>query len=150
MNRCTTAALLALLACSGCTRESVRIALVSQRRADEVSAAVFERQHEALRILLFRDAATRLAAAGLPLTDAQRAALSAVWNERDLLEFWAVQYERARAVRLAGVDAQLWSQQSVADLLWKQCTARADRALEGLAAAAGERSTPSSVPSTEP
>ncbi len=143
----TTAALLLVLAVAGgCTRESVRVAVATQRRADDVSAAVFERQHEALCILLYRDAAARLAAGGAPLTEAQWAALSEVWNDRDLIEFWALQYERARALRLAGVDAQLWSQQSVADLLWKECTARADRAAAGLASAAGERAAQPPAP----
>jgi hypothetical protein len=127
-----------LLALSGCTAESVRIALETQRRADEVQQAVFERQHEALQILLYHELVNRLEAGGVALTEAQRADVSAAWNERDLLEFWAVQQERSRALRLIGVDAKLASDQSIVDLLVKSVEARFDRASEAVAGIAGE------------
>jgi len=124
---------------SGCTRESVRTALETQRRADDVEEAVVQRQHEALCVLLYRDSLRRLAERGVVLDDAQRAALSAVWSDRDLIEFWAVQHERAKALRIAGVDAKLAADQSIVDLLWKQLAARAGRIEQGLAAqAAGD------------
>lgn len=131
--------LLGSLAACGCSRESTRIALESQRRADEVQQAVFDRQHEALCILLYRDLQRRLAAAGLELSEAQRHAVNEVWNDRDLVEFWAVQHERAKALRIAGVDAKLFSDQSVVDLLLKALEARVDRARRGLAAHVAEQ-----------
>lgn len=130
-------ALLGCAALSGCTRESVRLAISAQRRADEVQRSVFEHQHAALRVLLYRDLAVRLAQDAAPLNDVQRAALSATWNDRDLAEFWALQYERAASLRTATVDAALASQQSIIDLLWKQLTARGDRVAEGIAAEVG-------------
>ncbi len=117
---------------SGCTSESTRIALEAQRRADEVQQAVFDRQHDALRVLLYRDALQRLENAGLSMSPERRDALSEIWNERDLVEFWAVQYERAVALRMIGVDAKLYGDQAVLDLLWKAIETRTDRARRGL------------------
>lgn len=131
--------LLVSLAVCGCSRESTRIALESQRRADEVQQAVFDRQHEALCILLYRDLQRRLAGAGLELSEAQRQVVNEVWNDRDLVEFWAVQQERAKALRVAGVDVKLFSDQSVVDLLLKALEVRVDRARQGLAAHVAEQ-----------
>jgi hypothetical protein len=134
---------------AGCTRESARVAIDAQRRADEIQRAVFERQHASLRVLLYRDLASRLEAAGAAaeiedepraaLAAAQRSALDDAWNDRDLFEFWATQYERAAALRIAAVDAKLAADQSVLDLLWKQWSAKGDRMVAGLAAAKGGR-----------
>lgn len=129
--------LCALTGNAGCTAESVRAALAAQSRADQVQQAVFDRQHEGLRVLLFRDMQRRLAAAGAPPNAAQLTELEVVWNERDLLEFWALQFERARALRLVGVDAKLYADQSIVDLLLRQLALRLDRLEEGLAGAAG-------------
>ncbi len=126
------------LAAGGCTRESLRVALAAQARADDVQQAVFERQNESLRVLLYRDMLTRLAAEGPPPTDPQRAALEQVWNERDLVEFWTVQHERARALRIAGVDAKLASDQAVVDVLLKSLNAKVARGQEALAQAAAQ------------
>lgn len=128
---------LALLAGAGCTRESLRVALEAGRRADDVEQAVFDRQHDALRILLFRDVVAQLEQAGGPLAPPQVDALSRVWNDRDLVEFWGVQHERARALRLATVDAKLYAEQSIIDLMVKSAVARFDRARAGVAAALG-------------
>ncbi|MFQ5805329.1 MAG: hypothetical protein ACE5I3_02635 [Phycisphaerae bacterium] len=132
-------ALVAVIGLPGCTRESLRVALAAQQRADQVQQAVFARQHEALCILLYRDLQRRLEDAGASLTEAQRAALNEVWNDRDLVEFWTVQHERAKALRLIGVDAKLYSDQSVVDLLYKSLSARAERVKQGLASYAGQR-----------
>jgi hypothetical protein len=121
----------------GCTAESLRVALETQRRADQVQQAVSDAQHEALRILLYRDLLARLEGAGPGLSDEQRAAVGQAWNERDLLEFWAVQEERGRALRLAGVDAKLAGDQSVVDLLIKALERRVDRVTEAVAERAG-------------
>jgi len=118
--------LLALLA-GGCTRESLRVALAAQRRADQIHEAVFERQHEALCLLLYRDMCRRLAENGPALSEAQQRALSAVWGERDLLEFWLRQHERARALRLIGVDTKLYSEQSVLEQLGRSLLGEAKR-----------------------
>ncbi len=127
----------ALLWCGGgCTRESVRLALEAQQRADDVQQAVFEQQNESLRILLYRDLVARLERTGQPVSEAQRAALSEVWNERDLFEFWTVQNERARALRIAGVDAELASSQAMVDLLIKSVEARSARVEKAAAARA--------------
>jgi hypothetical protein len=123
-----------LLFAGACTRESTRVAIEAQRRADEVQQAVFERQHEALCVLLHRDLLHRLDSAECGLSPAQREALCDVWNDRDLLEFWSVQNERARFLRLAGVDAKLFSDQSIVDLLWKAIETRVERARQGLIA----------------
>ena len=131
--------LVGVLAAGGCTSESVRVALETQRRADEVQQAVFDRQHEALGRLLYRDLSQRLTSSGLELSAAQHEALNAVWNDRDLVEFWAVQYERAKALRIIGVDLKLFSDQSIVDLLWKGLEARADRAKAALATRAVEQ-----------
>lgn len=120
---------------TGCTAESTRVAIETQRRADEVQQAVFERQHEGLVLLLFRDLSGKLERCR---TDDERAAaLNAAWNERDLIEFWAIQNERSRALRLIGVDAKLYSDQSIVDLLIRSIQAKAQRAEQGLAAVAG-------------
>ncbi|MGE0481816.1 MAG: hypothetical protein AB7Q17_15230 [Phycisphaerae bacterium] len=129
----------------GCTGESTRVALESQRRADVVQQAIFERQHDGLRVLLFRDTLRQLDEAGEPLGDEQRMVLNSAWNERDMVEFWALQNERAKALRLIGVDAKLFGDQSVIDLLVKAVERRVDRAeqaiVETTARAAAERTT---------
>ncbi len=132
--------LLALLtAAGGCTAESTRIALAAQRRADEVQQALFDRQQAGLRAMLFRDTLARMATDDAPLTPQQRTTLNAAWNERDLLEFWAVQFERSKALRMIGVDAKLFADQSPVDLLTKALDARLRRIESGLAAHATEQ-----------
>ncbi len=150
---------MALAALAGCSSESTRIAMDAQRRADEIQRSVYERQHAALRMLLFRDTAARLERAGLAteledeqrqrLANAQRETLNDAWNDRDLFEFWGTQYERAAALRIASVDAKLAADQSIVDLLWKQWSAKRDRLVEGLAAAKGAGLTPA-TPAPEP
>lgn len=122
---------------AACTAESTRLALQNQRRADDVQQALFERQRDGLRALLFRDLTRRLEVDAPPLSGEQRAALNEAWNERDLLEFWSIQQERARALRLVGVDAKLFADQSIVDLLIKSMEAKADRAKEAIASFAG-------------
>lgn len=126
--------------------------LLATPRANAVEQALFERQHESLRVLLFRDVLHRLESTGVRLDDAQRSALNDAWNERDLIEFWAIQHERAKALRLIGVDAKLYSAQSVIDLLIKSVEARADRIVERIAADAGRRagSSPDAAPVSAP
>ena len=132
------AALLTLFAVGGgCTRESVRLALESQQRADQVQQAVFDRQHDGLRILLYRDLVRQLESQGMAMTTEQRQIVNAAWNERDLIEFWAVQHERAKALRLMGVDAKLYSDQSVLDLMLKSLGAKAERLERGIASRVG-------------
>ncbi len=129
----------------GCTNESVRVALETQQRANRVQQAVFERQQDGLKVLAFRDLVRKLDTLGEPLTQRQVGALNQAWNERDLMEFWAIQNERAGALRLIGVDAKLYADQSIVDLLWKSIAAKADRAEQAIAAEIGARlPTPSS------
>lgn len=122
---------LSLLA--GCTAESTRIAIDAQRRADDVQRAVFDRQHDGLKVLLFRDAQRQLESA--KSHEQRTLALNNAWNDRDLLEFWQQQYDRAAALRLVGVDAKLYADQSMLDLLIKQIDTRVQRAEKGWAAA---------------
>jgi hypothetical protein len=129
-----------MAALAGCTAESTRIAIEAQRRANDVQEAVFDRQHDGLLTLLYRDVAQKLDAAATEdatLNDEQRVALNAAWNERDLVEFWRVQYERSKALRLIGVDAKLYSDQAVIDLLIKALNAKIERGKQSIAAAAG-------------
>ncbi len=128
-----------LLVLAGCSDESLRVALRAAQRADAVQQFVADKRHEALRILLYRDLLRRLREAGAALDASQRAIVSAVWNERDLIEQWRVQDERARMLRLAGVEAKLYGEQSIVDLLIKQVEAKADRAVEEAARQAGRR-----------
>lgn len=129
-------ALIALF--GGCSDPSLDRAIKAQQRADQIQQAASERQHAALRALLFRDLVSRLEASGGQLTAAQRAALSAVWNDRDLVEFWALQQERAAALRLVGVASRLYAEQAPVDLLLKSVERRAQRAERGVAAAVAE------------
>lgn len=128
-----------LILFGGCTRESLRVAIETQQRADLVQQAVFDRQHEGLRIFLYRDLVRRLEQAGVELSEAQRSVINDVWNERDLIEFWHMQHERSRALRMIGVDAMLYSDQSIVDLLWKSLSAKLDRVKQGLAGVAGAK-----------
>ena len=130
--------LIGVVILGGCSKESLRVALEAQQRADQVQAVVFEKQHEALCVLMYRDLKARLAEAGVVLSDEQRAVVNEVWNERDLVEFWRVQYERSRALRLAGVDGKLYADQSPADLLYKTLRAKVQRGKQGAAGEIGE------------
>ncbi len=138
-----------LLTLGGCTSESLRVALAAQQRADQVNQAVFDQQHESLRILLYRDLLHRLGASGVVLGSEQRTLLSTVWNERDLLEFWALQHERAAALRLAGVDTKLYANQNIVDLLIKQAEVRVDRVSEIVAEQVGSQLSAESATSTD-
>ena len=122
---------------AGCTSESTRLSIETQRRVDDVQQTVVERQNEGLRILLFRDLLRRLRDGGVELGDGQMETLNAIWNERDLIEFWAVQNERALGLRRVGVDAKLYSEQSILDLAWKALSSSTKRLEQGMAAAAG-------------
>jgi hypothetical protein len=133
----------------GCTGESTRVALEAQRRADQIQQAVFDRQQEALCLLLYRDLLRRLTEAGAELAPAQREALNEIWNERDLVQFWALQNERAQALRIIGVDLKLFSDQSIVDLLWKGLEARADRARAALVTSAAEHIAESATASED-
>ena len=129
--------LLGAIVVGGCTRESLRVALEAQQRADQVDQAVFDQEHAALTLLLYRDLTQRLAASGVDMSNARRELLNEVWNERDVFEFWAIQHERARALRTVGVDAKLYADQSTLDLLYKALAAKAARGKAGLAGAIG-------------
>ena len=129
-----------LVALAGCTAESTRIAIESQQRANEVDEAVFNNQHDSLLVLSYRDSVAQVEKAAPPrdpddpasppiaLTGGQHAAMSQAWNQRDLFEFWRVQHERAKALRLIGVDAKLYGDQSIIDLLYKSLDAKVQRA----------------------
>jgi hypothetical protein len=130
------AILMAVAICgTGCTAESLRKAIETQHRANEVEEKIFEEQHDALCILTFRDLANQLQVGATALSEPQKSILNRAWNERDTIEFWSVQHERAKALRAAGVDAKLYSDQSTVDLLLKSLEAKEKRAEQGIAAA---------------
>lgn len=138
MKRILGLASVAVLA--GCSAESTRVAIESQQRANQVQEAVFDRQHDGLVTLLYRDLAQKLNATAredATLNEEQRSVLNAAWNERDLVEFWRVQYERSKALRLVGVDAKLYGDQAVVDLLIKSLNAKIERGKQAIAAVAG-------------
>lgn len=124
----------------GCTAESTRIAIESQERANQVQEAIFDRQHEGLSQLLYDATLRKLDAASgeVPLNTQQRQVLNEAWNERDLIEFWRVQFERSKALRFVGVDSKLFSDQSVIDLLIKALNAKMERGIQAVAAATGD------------
>lgn len=133
---------------AGCTRESLRVALAAQQRANQVEQHIFDQQHDALCVLAYRDLAQRLVATGMDLTNARKIVLNDAWNQRDLFEFWSVQHERAKALRTVGVDAKLYADQSTVDLLYKSLTAKIDRIKQGIAAQAGKAMTEGAGKST--
>lgn len=122
---------------TGCTAESARIAIDTQRRVDDVQQTVFDRQHDGLRVLLFRDLVHRVGDEGEELAPEQVDVLNTVWNERDLMEFWALQNERALGLRRVGVDAKVYGEQAVVDLLWKSLEAKVKRGEQAVASAKG-------------
>lgn len=139
----------------GCTSESVRIALETQERANDIAQAVHEREHEGLRIYLFRDTVAQMKLAG-KVNEEQIQILNKAWNNRDLMEFWEVQWERAKALRLVGVDAKLYADQSMLDLLWKSVDAKLQRVESAVAAEVGRvaaekvvTTSPATQPATE-
>jgi len=137
----------------GCTAESTRLALETQQRATDVQQFVHDRQHDGLVSLLYRELQAALeerAEPPAPLTDAQKAALQSAWNDRDMIEFWNIQNERACALRLIGVDAKLFADQSVIDLMIKAIEARADRAAQAISSAAGRQAAQGAVEAVAP
>ncbi len=106
---------------AGC--ESTRIAIATQARANDVQQTIFDQQQEALRIYQFR-----ALAATLNLPPEQTAVLNAAWNERNTLNWWAVQFERSKSLRLVGVDTKLWASESILELIGKQIEQKTDRA----------------------
>ena len=63
--------------------------------------------------------------------------------ERDLIEFWNEQYQRAEALRMIGVDAKLFGDQGPLDLITRQIALRVDRVEQGLVNAAAEEAAAS-------
>ncbi len=126
-----------LLLALGCTAPSLKLALEAQARADQVQRFVFERQQKAVRLLLYRDLVHRLEQES-SLSEQQQATLNDVWNDRDLAAFWAVQFERAAALRVAGVDAKLAADQAIPELLYKSWRRRERAAVSALAGELGE------------
>lgn len=121
-------AVLTLLIGAGCTPTSVKVALTSQARADDVQNTVVQNYHHAVKVLLFRDTLAKLNAAST--SDARQVVLNKAWNERDLFEWWMLQYERASALRVIGVDSKLYADQSIFDLLYKSLTEKVETMME--------------------
>lgn len=103
----------------GCSDPSLKIAIQAQRRADDISEFIFQQQHDGLVMYLFRDLSGKLATGEEPLSDEQYNTLNLAWNERDLIEHWAIQHERAKALRNIGVNSRLYGEQSIIDLIGK-------------------------------
>jgi hypothetical protein len=109
---------------AGCSDPSLKIAIQSQRHADEIQNFLFQQQHDGLVMYLYRDLAAELATEETPLSQDQLTTLNSAWNERDLIEHWAIQHERAKALRQIGVNTRLYSQQSIVDLIGKSISQR--------------------------
>jgi hypothetical protein len=135
-----------LVTLSGCTAESTRLAIQNERKANAVDMALYEREHQGLSVYIFRDTVAQMKESG-GLNAQQIAILNNAWNDRDLLEFWAVQKDRIMALRREGVEAKLYSDQSMIDLLIKQLELKFDRVKPAIAAAFGESMTKSLISS---
>ena len=123
------ACLAATLIC-GCTATSTKLAMEGSTRSDAIRTAVSQRQHDGLKVLLYRDTLAKLNACK---DDGERAAaLNAAWNDRDLIEFWATQDALARCLHVATVDAKLASDQAMLDLLLKDLARRAEKPLQAI------------------
>jgi len=129
----------------GCSDPSLKIAIASQRRADEVDDFLFQQQHDGLVLYLYRDLAHQLATDQTPLSQTQLDTLSAGWNERDLIEHWALQHERAKALREVGVNTRLYSQQSMVDLIGKSFGQRLSTAKAAIAGDVAQKATEKAV-----
>lgn len=144
MNRILSAVLL-ISVLAGCSDPSLKIAIDAQRRADEVEDFLFQQQHDGLVLYLYRDLAHQLGTEETPLSNEQQVTLNAGWNERDLIEHWALQHERAKALRNVGVNTRLYSQQSIIDLIGKSLSQRVSTAQAAIAGEAAENAVTDTV-----
>lgn len=117
MKKLIFATVFGLVLLVGCTSQSTKQAMIASARTDTVQAYVGEKQHSALKILLFRDTLAKLDRA--QSTAEKEAILNDAWQQLDTFEFWAQQDLLARCYRIATVDAKLASDQGILDLLFK-------------------------------
>lgn len=111
--------LLLTILCGACTSESTRVAIATQSRADEVAQTIFDRQREAMRIYMYRWAKSEITTAVENKNSIAAAAiLEKVFQDDDLHDFWLSQHERAKALRIAGVDSKLYADQGILNLLF--------------------------------
>jgi hypothetical protein len=114
----------------GCTAPSTTMAIKGSDDSDAIRTAVVQRQHDGLKVLLYRDTLAKLNAAK---TDEERSAiLNAAWNERDLVEFWFNQDTLARCLHFATVDAKLATSQAMFDLIFKNLARSAKKPLQAV------------------
>ena len=108
----------------GCTSASTKIALEASNRVTQIQDKIQENQNKALKWYIFQKLLTDINAA--KTSDQVAALLNKAWQDRDLVEFWAVQWERARALHIIGVEAKLYSDEGILDLIWKQLSGKGD------------------------
>lgn len=123
---------------TGCSNPSTKLALDGSKKADDTAEAIFTRQHDGLVLLLYRDTIAKLQAVGT-LNEKQHAVLNKAWNERNLIEFWALQNEKVKTLRLVTVYQKLYSDQSIIDLLLKSVMEKAQAAKAVIANVAGQQ-----------
>jgi hypothetical protein len=112
-----------------CTSNSTHLAIKGGERVENIQDTINSNQNENLRQYLYNDLKANLQKwlnRDLTLVEADK--LNELWNRRDILETWQIQWERARALRMMTVDAKLISDQSPFDMLSKQIKAAIDRA----------------------
>lgn len=96
----------------GCASD--KVVQEARTTALKTRADVFERQHEALTVLLYQKTVN-----DLKLDEAQAELLKSSWEERRLMEFWNVQWERANAMEVV-VDEAIAAHQNSFVLLGKE------------------------------
>lgn len=93
------------------------MATEASSRIATVQAHIQAEELRSLKILAFRDVLAQLRSA---TTDADRVRiLNKAWQDRDLFEFWNVQFVLSEAAHIATVDNYLSSQQGILSLLVK-------------------------------
>lgn len=124
-------ALISVLGLAGCltacSTMSARYALENQQRATEVENTLFSNQQQSLKDYLYNETEAGLLQTSDP--NEVHTLLNKYTQERDTLDFWALQHERVNQLRLIGVNTKLWADQSILDLLYKDAERRLSKVL---------------------
>jgi hypothetical protein len=131
------------IACSllfaGCTAAATKTALDTQKRVNTIQETVYSNQAKSLKVLLYKNLVVQLERDGQALlNEKQKATLNQAWNDRDTIEWWSIQNERAKALRLVGVDSVLYDSQGIIDLMFKSLEEKWIDTKAGIAAVAGD------------
>lgn len=111
--------IICLLLC-GCTSESTRIALEQSQRIENIQDTLVQNLHDTALLFMYRDFIDTI-------PEAEQLKFLEYNKNRDQLEFWMIQWERARALRLITLDSKLISNQSIIDLLIKRANLNQER-----------------------